>query len=389
MSFGVTAQGFVRKNYNDILGELETGAKAGFGNDVDLSEYSPIGIFLQLMADQLAETWEKEEEVYYSAYVNTATGSNLDRVVGLAGITRRPATNALVVLRIAGTNGTIVPVGFIAQTPQGIQFQTTASGTIAGGTLDLDARATATGSAGNVSTGTVTEINTPQAGVDTVTNPAGAVGGAEVETDSELRERYQARGAAGGSTALAIQAQLNEIPDVVTAICYENNEDTVVDGMPPHSIEAVLEGGTDQEILEALLVTKPAGIESFGTESGQIVDNAGVTRTFSWSRPSDQDVYVEVDIYPNAEWQAGFITAVKQKVVEEVGGSYAGTDYPGQGIGEDVFAWRVIANLEDLVGIDNVLVRVGETALPTGSKVDIGRAERAVTDDAKIVVAVL
>ena len=388
-TYGITPAGFVKKPYTVILSELEDAARTKFGQDVDLSQFSPIGIFVQLMADQKREDWDNLEDLYYGIYIDDAEGSTLDRVAALGGLSRRPATRSVVTLTISGTNGTNVPVGFTAQTPQGIEFITTESGTISGGSVDLESRAIEAGTAGNVSAGTITEITSPQSGVDSVTNAAGAVGGADIETDPELRQRYKDRGVAGGSTAVAIQAVLNNIETVVTAVCYENNTDGTVDGMPPHSIECVIDGGTEQEILEALLNNKPAGIETHGGESGQIVDSAGVTRTFKWSEPTFQDVYVDVDITPDAEWEAGFIDAVKQKVVEEVGGTYDSVDYPGQGIGVDVLSWRIIAALDSLVGIENVQVRVGEAADPADTKVDIERAERAQTDETKIVVTVL
>ena len=189
---------------------------------------------------------------------------------------------------------------------------------------------------------------------------------------------------------MAIQAALNEVEDVVTAVCYENNTNGSVDGMPPHSIEAVVDGGTDNQIMEVLLNYKPAGIEPTGTESGSIVDNAGVTREFQWSRPTTQDVYVDVNINPGSEWESGFVDQVKQKVIEEVGGTDAdNVVWPGKGIGVTVFAWRIIAALDTLVGIDNVTVFVGEAASPTQSEVQMDRAERGITELAKITVNVL
>jgi len=392
MSYGITPAGFVKKPYSVILAEIETSLRqpTSFGADVDLSINSPIGILAQLMANRASIQWEKLEEVYYSAFINTAIGSNLDRVVTLGGISRRPATKALVTLTISGTNGTAVGVGFKAQTPQGVEFQTIESGTIAAGTVDLQARAILAGTAGNAPAGTITEINTSLSGVSSVTNAADATGGAEVETDPELRARYKIRGSAGGATAVAIQAALNELEDVVTAVCYENNTNGSVDGMPPHSIEAVVDGGTDDDIMGVLLNFKPAGIEPTGTESGSIVDNAGVTRDFQWSRPTTEDVFVDVTITPGSEWVAGFVDQVKQKVIEEVGGTDAdAVVWPGQGIGITVFAWRIIAALEPLVGIDNVTVLVGETASPTQSEVNMDRAERGITDLGDITVNVL
>jgi len=390
MSYGVTPAGFVKKPYAVILAEIEASLKSSFGNDIDLSINAAFGLLAQLMANRVAIQWDGLDDLYYSFYIDTAAGADLDRVVALGGLSRRPATQSLGILTISGTNGTVVGTGFRAQTAQGVEFQTIQSGTIAGGSVDLQIRAILPGPTGNVAASSIVEINTSISGVDSCSNAAETTGGALVETDAELRARYKLRGSAGGATAVAIQSAINDIADVVTAVCYENNTDGSVDGMPPHSIEAVVEGGTDNEIMTVLLNYKPAGIEPFGTESGSIVDNAGVTRDFKWSRPTTDDVYVDVNITPGTAWEAGFVDQVKQKVIEHVGGTDdSAVVWPGQGIGNTVFSWRIIAALRTLVGIDDVQVYVGEAASPTSSEVQMDRAERGITELAKITVNVL
>ncbi len=387
---GLTAAGFEKKTFAQIVDEMEIEARGLWGNDVDLTEFSPIGKFIQLMANRVATGWENDEDLYYSPLINTSTGVTLDGVVALGGISRRPATRSVVDLTISGTNGTVVASGFEAQTPQGVKFVTTENGTIAGGSVDVAARSVDNGITTNQPAGTIVEINTPLTGVDSVTNAADSAGGADIETDAVLRARYLARGSVGGSTAVAIQSALNNVESIVTAVVYENNTSSVVDGMPPKSIEAVIDGGTEPEILDILLNFKPAGIEPHGTESGSITDNEGVLRTFKWSEPTEQDVSIKVDITPGAEWEFGFVDAVKQKVIEHVGGTDADTVvWPGQGIGSTVFAWRIIAELKPLVGIDNVNVLVGESAPATLLEILMGRAERGITDLTDIEVNVL
>ena len=46
--FGVTDQGFVRKNFEDILKSMETKAKAKFGQEYESDLYSPEGALYKL-----------------------------------------------------------------------------------------------------------------------------------------------------------------------------------------------------------------------------------------------------------------------------------------------------------------------------------------------------
>ena len=111
MSYGSTAIGFVRPSYDDILSQLETQARLPeyFGPDADLSPYSPLGLLLQLIARSESSSWEGMEGNYYASFVDTATGVQLDRVVRLAGLTRKPVSYATVTLTFTGSNGSTVP----------------------------------------------------------------------------------------------------------------------------------------------------------------------------------------------------------------------------------------------------------------------------------------
>lgn len=513
---GVTGAGFERKTRAEITAEVDAELKAQFGPDVDLTPGSPIGLLKDVFIDQIDERWQAQEDIYYSLYPDTSEGVNLERVVALGGLSRKPASKSIVELEIFGTAGTSVPLGFQAQTATGEAFETastvtivavegfqeissvpltfsgstvpaisantydlditidggvlnqltfviavtdtwdtivaaiqsalqTATGSteaviivggrirvtsattgpsstvlIAAGTagsgggdilaaidaqvanmtttieaavdgsdgrVDVIARAVIAGINGNVGADTINVIGTPVAGVTSVNNRIEATGGAPVETDVQLRARYQARGATGGSSANAIQAELNELESVITAKVFENNTDTIDgDGLPPHSIEVVVDGGTDEEIGNIILNFKPAGIETFGSSTTTVIDNAGISRTFKFTRPTYVDIYVDVDITKNAEWDSSYAATVKARVAEIVGGVSGGVTYPGNGIDADVFSWQIIANLGGIQGIDDVDVDVENVSPPTLKKFVIGHSQRARTDDAKIVV---
>lgn len=338
------------------------------------------------------DTWDVILAAIETA-LQTATGST-ETVAVLAGkirITSATTGTSSVVLIAAGTAGSgggDLLAAIDAQVANmSVAIQTAVDGSA--GRADVGSQAIATGTSGNVGANTITTIGTPTAGVTSVNNRAAATGGAAIETDVALRARFQSLGLLGGSSAESMQSQLNALDSVVIAQVYENNTNLVDgDGLPPHSIEAVVDGGTDAEIGDVLLNFKAAGIETFGANTTTIVDNQGISRTFKFSRPTNLVIWVDVDIVSTAEWSSSSVPVVKSKVAEVVGGTSGGVTFPGGGIGADVLAWEIVANLEGIIGISEVSVNVDIVSPPTDLTVAIGRNLRAITEDAKIVVAV-
>jgi len=362
-------------------------------NTYDLDVTIDGGALNQLaFAIAVTDDWDAIVAVIEAA-LQVATGSTEtvvieDGRIKITSATTGPASSVLIAAGTAGSGGGDI----LAYIDASVSNMTTAILTaVVGddGRADIPARAILTGPDGNVPADTITQLVSTLTGVDSVNNRAEASGGADIETDASLRSRYLLRGTSGGSSAVAIQTALNELDSVITATVFENATGAVVDGLPAHSINAVIDGGNTTEILTVLLNYKPAGIESFGSVSGEIVDNAGQTRTFYWDTPTPVDIWVDVNITSNALWDSSYEDTVKARVAEIVGGTSDGVTYAGKGIGADVRSWQIIANFDDILGIDSVVVEVGLAAFPALDIVAIDNDERARTDDAKIVITVV
>ncbi len=308
--------------------------------------------------------------------------------IKITSATTGAASSVLIAAGTAGSGGG----DLLAYIDASVSNMTTALITaVAGsaGRADIPARAILTGPGGNVPADTIVQLVSTLSGVDTVNNRVEATGGADIETDASLRSRYLLRGTSGGSSAVAIQTALNELDSVIIATVFENATGAAAGGLPAHSINPVIDGGNLDEILDVLLNVKPAGIESFGVVSGEVVDNQGVTRTFFWDVPTPVDIWVKVDIVSNSLWDSSFEATVKAKVAEILGGTSAGVAYAGKGIGADAKAWQIIANFDDILGMDEVVVLVGLAAPAALDIVAITNAQRARTDDAKIDITVV
>lgn len=207
--------------------------------------------------------------------------------------------------------------------------------------------------------GTLTVIETPIAGWDSVSNDSDITAGTNVETDAELRlRRLQTLATPGTTTPDAIRAKILAIDEVDACKVFENTNNFVdAQGRPPHSFEAVVLGGDNQEIVNTIWSNKPIGISPYGSSSGTAVDNAGTNHTVYFSRPTEIDIYVIVNLTINSDYPSGGDDAVKEAIVE-----YALNNF---GIGDDVITVRFFTPLNEIDGVTDIEILIGTSISPT------------------------
>lgn len=211
-----------------------------------------------------------------------------------------------------------------------------------------------------------------------------------VETDEELRARHaETVRVTGAATAQAIRSRLlAEVDSVTYAAIYENRTN-VIDAfnLPSHSFEAVISGGANQAVADKLFEVKPAGIETYGNTSIQVLDENGDIQICKFSRPSDKYAWIRVSVNSlNTEevLTSEIVQAIKDAVL-----AYCDTI----GLGEDIITQRFYGPIYSATsGIGSITVEAALTALitdpPTYSttNVPVARAELAVFDQTRIVV---
>lgn len=75
--WGVTAQGFHRPTYVELLNALEYKARELYGSKANLTVRSPLGLFLRLWAWMWNILFSLGEDIYNSRFVDTAVGASL------------------------------------------------------------------------------------------------------------------------------------------------------------------------------------------------------------------------------------------------------------------------------------------------------------------------
>jgi uncharacterized phage protein gp47/JayE len=320
-SFGVLSTGFNPKLIADVLTDIEARQKADFGSTINVGGESVIGQNNATFAAAVAEAWEVLHAVYRSMYPDSATGEALDNVCAITGVVRNPATKSTITLDCTGTNGTYLAIGrVISVDATGERFVSVTDGTIAGGTVAIDFESEEYGPV-QLLNGQALTIETPVAGWSGVDANEDAVLGDELETDAELRlRRLSLLRFQGAATIEAIRADLLDVDGVLQVYVYENVS-MVTDGrnLPPKSIEAIVhsEAGTPTaDIAEALFLTKPAGIETYGHAPNNVnetvTDSQGIDHDINYTEPDDTPIYIRADIkYDQASYPTDGDTQIK------------------------------------------------------------------------------
>jgi len=217
--------------------------------------------------------------------------------------------------------------------------------------------------------------------------------GRELETDAELRlRREELLRVSGAGTLEAIRSTVRNVLGVGQAFVFEN--DGIVtdgEGRPPKSFEVVVSGGADQDIGEAIFLTKPIGIETF-KEPGPngvtvvVTDSQGFAHDVNFSRPTQTRMFVAVTVVVDSDMFGGGIQAAGEQEIKEaieaVGDALQ--------IGEDVIINKFLCAPFGVAGvIDVTAMAIEDTFPPTNtSNIPIADREIATFSDADMSVTV-
>lgn len=347
----VTEKGYIRPTFDDLLKHRIDQAKELFGDDIDTSNSSPLGKFIRLSVQDLAEAYEAQEIIYYSRFPHTAVGQNLDRLMPFAGITRNSATRAEHEIEFTGDASYEVPVGFLVGTTSGETFYLANNVVLDENGVGTGlVQCTELGEIGNVSDGEITQIINPDASVHKITHKGIVMIGKETETDAELRERFSVAIEGSGSGTLAsIRGAVMRVNGVNSCIVIENDGDeTDSDGRPPHSFEVLVYASEtlDQQIAEAIFSKKPLGIKSFGKVSATVVDASGDQKEVKFSRVSEVPIYINVGVAVDASFEIDGVEQIQNILSDYI--NYSDN-------GEDVIYSSLYRYIFSVTGVKDVL----------------------------------
>lgn len=325
------ANGLQVKTLNDIIADLVAGVQTIYGPDVNVNQNSPDGQLINIFAQAAVDIRELLVNVNSSFDPDQAVGVVLDERVVINNIQRQGGTFTVQPIEITtdrtvnlqgldaaynDPNGT----GYTVSDDSGNQFILIDTVTLTAGTDTLNFRAK---NIGLVETTPNTIINpvTIVLGVTDINNPSGALQiGQNEETDAQLRVRRQqsvSNGAIGYLDALL--GSLLAITGVTDGKVYENNTDaTDSDGIPEHSIWAIVEGGANTDIANVIYSKLNYGAGMKGTVSVPITTASGAVMNIKFDRPTAENLYIRFDIQKTSSIAVFDQALIKQYIVDNM-----------------------------------------------------------------------
>ncbi|EPV8500905.1 TPA: baseplate J/gp47 family protein [Klebsiella pneumoniae] len=297
LSATVTAEGISAPDYQTVLDTITGYFQQIYGSDAYLDPDSKDGQMVALVALAIHDANNTAISVYRSFSPATALGDALTSNVKINGITRRAATNSTVDLLLTGTVGTTITNGSVRDT-NSVVWNLPATVVIGSdGTVVATATCVNSGAVAAVA-GSVNGINTPTRGWASVTNPLAATVGVAAETDAELRVRQSQSVALASLTPFdAVDGAIANVEGVTRHKLFENDTETTdANGLPAHSISAIVEGGDATSIANTIRSVKGQGVSTYGTTAVIVTDKYGNPYTIRFSRPIDVPVYVSITL---------------------------------------------------------------------------------------------
>lgn len=166
---------------------------------------------------------------------------------------------------------------------------------------------------------TITTIKTAIPGLLSVENLISRIAGNLQETDAELRASYAAKIFQRSSrmNESIKSAILQNVQGVLFCDVKDNPTNQYDEyGRPPHSVEAVVEGGEDTAIAEQILDTKAGGISSYGNTEVEMILNSGESLTIRFTRPTYVYVWFRVTVTPLGNLPSDYEDTIKTIISE-------------------------------------------------------------------------
>ncbi|EKH3311245.1 baseplate J/gp47 family protein, partial [Salmonella enterica] len=319
LSATVTAEGISAPDYQTILDTLTSYFQQIYGSDAYLEPDSKDGQMVALVALAVHDANNTAIAVYNCFSPATGYGAALTSNVKINGIARKGATNSTVDLLLTGTAGTTITNGTVKDT-NNVIWRLPASVVIGvDGAVTVTAICSNSGAVAALA-GTITTINTPTRGWTSVTNPAAATVGAPAETDAELRIRQGQSVAIPSITPFeGVDGAIANIAGVTRHKLYENDTGkTDGNGLPPHSISAIVDGGDVTEIARTIRGNKGQGVRTWGKTSVTVPDRYGNPHIISFSRPTDVPVYGKITLKVFAGYTSQIGVQIQQAVADYI-----------------------------------------------------------------------
>jgi len=206
-------------------------------------------------------------------------------------------------------------------------------------------------------------------GVTITTITAPVLIGVPEETDTQYKVRAgQSFALASTGPADAIEAALLATADITDAFVVENYTNDTVDTVPAHSIWAIVTGGTDADIGQAIYAKKAPGCGMKGDQSEVITRPNGTTFTAQWDTSIAEPLYIAFGIL----WR-GAVVLSNDTIITQLAAALSYKLGVNPSVGDIVTAMLQIAPTAVVLfgsnqGVSDDGVSYGSVAVPTSAQ---------------------
>lgn len=337
----ITETGIVIDSLLDVHKRLTDGFKRIYGDDISIDADSPDGQMIGLFSQEIDNINQALSMIAQMLDPYKATGAWLEQRAMYAGIVRRGADYSyLDDVIVIGKQGVKVPKGSIFSDGNLSKWVTLADIVLdINGSARVNMRSHELG-AFSIQAGKELSMDTVVVGIEKITTTKTAKEGVLEEMDGSLLTRFmRSHSINNHDDRQGLEGALLDLPDVKQARVYENFTNQTDDkGVPAHSLNAVVIGGSDDDIGLIILKKKIGGCGVFGSISNT-QEYAGAQRTVKFDRASNVNIKVKLLL----ERVGGF----HDIDTESIKSALSATSFE---IGESVYAMRLTCQVNSVQG---------------------------------------
>lgn len=342
----------------------------------------------------IAETFAREyavlsgqlDAVYNAAFLDTATGRDLDQLALLLGVRRDTASAAsgsvVFARRTPSSADVAIPAGTRLSTSDAppVLFETTEARTLRRGEISVEApiRALAAGRSGIVPANAIGVLHRPLLGIETVTNPQATAFAVAAEDDAALRARLRRRlESAGKATTGALVGALNGIPGVREKDIRVAEDPIARPGLieidvalPPQQTDAAALDAIAAQALKLIEETRPAGVRVLARLAAP-PQPAGETPPPAGGTPDEgpwpvqivagETLFFPVNVNAVLTPTTLGLSAAQQNALRVAGETEIRTFIEAAGLGEALVYNQLISRLMAIDGILDVALEMSPT----------------------------
>lgn len=396
-----TDKGWQREEIDELREDIDQLFRNKFSDSIDMDDDQTPGMLAGVLSEWSNLLEQLTAGIESSYLVLKATGTHIDDIGADEGIYRHQPSYASVELQVDvytdPDSPVLIPEGSQFSTADGQIFETLADVTVtdpttitgedgkpaslqdddgnALGRVMISANADDPGTESNVMPNSI--VNAEQAidGFYAVTNPNGATGGGDIETDNELRLRimdnreHPSNGSKNGN-----ETAIRNVEGVKDVHIINNTEMTADQyGNPAKSAHLYVIGGDDQAVANAFFTAMPLLTHTIGKISKAVTDVGGKTSTVNFDRATTIPIYIDLELStdPLSFDETSGPAAIKANIL-----SYFDT----LNMGNTVLYSKLFGPVYAVTGINDVDITLGtdKTKL-AGSDVTVDQFNLAVT----------